>query len=396
MTDRHDPTELLTRAEAALRDVPAPPGPSDETLARTLAALAAAEVRPNRSDRRRHTVSRILQLAAAVLIAAGGLGYLGYRLTQPSVAFADVAKKIREAESFTCQMTMKTPELKEPMTMRYLARGTGQMRFERPDGGFTVMDTRSMQLLSTEPKTKAAVLMEFKKGGGGPETGPVNLFEELRKLADKDGQPIGKKKIGDVEAHGFRVAKGGQEVTVWADPKTKEPLEIEGRTKFGSQETEFTMTDFRLNPKLNDALFKMEAPEGYKLVKFEAEDLKPEEDVIRLLRAYAAKKDGQFPKRLDDWKGLVETVFGDKKTNPLDDPEVMKFTMSMGRVAAYSKSLDGFGYKGEGVKLGDADKIIFWYKPKGSDKYRVVFGDLKTGDVTADRLPEKPKEKEKK
>jgi len=340
-------------------------------------------------------MSRLLQLAAAVLVAAAGLGYLAYRLVEPSVAFADVAKKIQEAETFTCQLTMKNPDLKEPMSMRLLARGTGQMRFERPDGGASIMDTRQMKILATDPKMKAAVLMEFKKGEKGPETGPVNLVEELRNLADKDGKPVGKKKIGDIEAHGFRVAKGGQEITVWADPKTTNPLEIEGKTNLGGQEAEFKMTDFRLNPKLDDALFKLEPPEGYKLIKFEAEDLTPEEDVTRLLRAYAAKKEGQFPKRLDDWKSLAEGAFADMKTKPTDDSEVMKFAMRMGRVAAYSMSLNGFGYKGEGVKLGDADKIVFWYKPKGADQYRVVYGDLTTGDVPAERLPEKPKERAK-
>ncbi|HKB02877.1 MAG TPA: hypothetical protein VKD90_11700, partial [Gemmataceae bacterium] len=144
MTDCPDPTELLIRAEAALRNVPVPPGPSDATVARTLAALAAAEVRPNRPQEMRRTMSRMVQLAAAILVAGAGLGFLAYRLATPSVAFADVAKKIQEAETFTCQMTMKTPDLNEPMTMRLLARGTGQMRFERPDGGASVMDTRQM------------------------------------------------------------------------------------------------------------------------------------------------------------------------------------------------------------------------------------------------------------
>jgi outer membrane lipoprotein-sorting protein len=395
MTERPDPTDLLTRAEAALRDAPAPIGPSDATLARSLAALAAAEVRPNQPREKRQTMWRIMQLAAAIVVAAGGVLYLGYALSGSSVAFADVAKKIQEAETFTCQVTMKTPDLNEPMTMRYLARGTGQMRFERA-AGVTVMDTRLMKILAADPRTKTAILMEFKKDGKGPETGPVNLVEELRKLADKDGKPVGKKKVGDVEAQGFRVTEGGQEFTVWADPKTKLPLVIEGKSRFGGQDMEFTMTDFQLNPKLDDSLFRLDAPEGYKLIKFEAEDLKPEEDVTRILRAYAAKKDGQFPKRLDDWKELG-TVFGaDPKANPLDDPDVMKFAMSMGRVAAYSMSLEGFGYKGDGVKLGDADKIVFWYKPKEADKYRVLYGDLKTGDVTADRLPERPKERPQK
>jgi hypothetical protein len=269
------------------------------------------------------------------------------------------------------------------------------MRFERPDGGATVMDTRQMKILAVDPKMKTAVLMEFKKGDKGPETGPVNLVEELRKLADKDGKPAGKKKVGEVEAQGFRVTEGGQEITVWADPKTKLPLVIEGRTNFGGQPAEFTMTDFQLNPKLDDELFRLDAPEGYKLIKFEAEDLTPEEDVTRLLRAYAAKKGGEFPKWLDDWKAFGEVFFADKKANPVDDPEVMKFAMSMGRLSAYSMSLEGFGYKGEGVRLGDSDRIVFWYKPKKADQYRVVYGDLKTGDVPADRLPEKPEEKAK-
>ena len=392
MTEPYDPADVLARAETALRDAPIPPGPSDETLARTLAALTAAEVRPNRPTEKRRTMSRVMQLAAAILVAAGGLGYLTYRLAAPSIAFADVAKKIQEAETISCQMTMKTPDLKEPLTMRYLAKGTGQMRFERADGGSTVMDTRQMKILVIEPKSKTAVTMEFKKGAGGPETGPVNLVQDLRKLADKDGKPVGKKKIGDVEAHGFRVTGGGQEITVWADPKTKLPLVIEGKTNFGGQDMEFTLTDFQLDPKLDEALFRLDPPEGYKLIKLEADDLKPEEDVARILRTYAEKKGGQFPKRLDDWKVLSEVFIVDPKANPLEDPAIMKFAMSMGRVAAYSMSLKGFGYKVDGVKLGDGDKIVFWYRPKGADKYRVVYGDLKTGDVTKDKLPEKPKE----
>jgi hypothetical protein len=43
------------------------------------------------------------------------------------------------------------------------------------------------------------------------------------------------------------------------------------------------------------------------------------------------------------------------------------------------------------VKLGDAGKIIFWYQPEGETKYRVVYGDLHVGDVSADQLPETPK-----
>lgn len=46
---------------------------------------------------------------------------------------------------------------------------------------------------------------------------------------------------------------------------------------------------------------------------------------------------------------------------------------------------------GQARPKGDAAKIVFWYKPEGSDKYRALFGDLHAADVTADQLPEKPK-----
>jgi hypothetical protein len=52
---------------------------------------------------------------------------------------------------------------------------------------------------------------------------------------------------------------------------------------------------------------------------------------------------------------------------------------------------NSYGYKAEGVKFGDADKVLFWYRKKGAEKYRAIFGDLHADDVTADRLPEKPK-----
>ena len=49
-----------------------------------------------------------------------------------------------------------------------------------------------------------------------------------------------------------------------------------------------------------------------------------------------------------------------------------------------------YGYSPDKVKLGEADKMLFWYRPKKSDKYRAIFGDLHAEDVDADRLPEKP------
>ena len=46
-----------------------------------------------------------------------------------------------------------------------------------------------------------------------------------------------------------------------------------------------------------------------------------------------------------------------------------------------------WGYAGKGVKLGDADKIILWYQPQGSNTYRAIYGDLRVAEVAEEELP---------
>ena len=51
---------------------------------------------------------------------------------------------------------------------------------------------------------------------------------------------------------------------------------------------------------------------------------------------------------------------------------------------------DTWHYAGKGVKLGNKDAIVCWYKLKGAknpNTYRVVYGDLSVKDVAAEDLP---------
>ena len=45
-------------------------------------------------------------------------------------------------------------------------------------------------------------------------------------------------------------------------------------------------------------------------------------------------------------------------------------------------------YAGKGVKLGAADRPIFWYKPAESENYQVIYADLSTKEVAPVDLPE--------
>jgi len=44
-------------------------------------------------------------------------------------------------------------------------------------------------------------------------------------------------------------------------------------------------------------------------------------------------------------------------------------------------------YAGKGVKLGDSDTPIFWYQPKDSQTWRVIYGDLRAEDISPENLP---------
>jgi hypothetical protein len=76
-----------------------------------------------------------------------------------------------------------------------------------------------------------------------------------------------------------------------------------------------------------------------------------------------------------------------------------KLNRTGGRVAAHA-SLDpviqfvedhvepgSFRYVGAGAKVGQADRIICWFKIRGATKTRAGFGDLSVRDVTRSELP---------
>ena len=53
---------------------------------------------------------------------------------------------------------------------------------------------------------------------------------------------------------------------------------------------------------------------------------------------------------------------------------------------------ESWGFSKKEVKLGDGDAPVAWYKPKDSETYRVVYGDLSVKDVAEKDLPKEESE----
>jgi outer membrane lipoprotein-sorting protein len=336
-----------------------------------------------------------MKIAAAALVAVGGLFYLTSISPMEKTAFAEAAQKLRDAQTLSYRMTVESPELKIRMTTRILLRWPGLFRAEVEGGIVTIVDGQQGKQLILDPVAKTALLLEGKGTPAGPAT---NMAERLRQLTERDAKAAGEKVIGNVRTLGYLVKNLGMEMTIWIDPATHLPIQMDSSDRFQGKEIRATATDFQIDPKIDDALFRLDAPQGYKLTKGASDALgmdektflSPDKAAEALLGEFAKKTGGEFPKRLDDFSEFDQRF--PKKPGTLPDPDTLRLVQSVTRFMMATRTLKGgFGYRPDGVKLGDADKILFWYRPEGATNYRALYGDLHMADVAEDKLPEKPK-----
>jgi hypothetical protein len=386
-TPNDDPLE---RAVAALRRVPVD-GPSGATLVRILAVARASDGpgRPSNAKRRQLMIT-LTKIAATLILAATGIYVVGHAPPAgAAVDYAEVAGRFHDAKALAFRLTIRMPDQDRPAVSRQIDNGQGVVRSESldPPGPVSIVDIKAGRGLSLNPAEKTALALTWKQ----PSPQSVADFDfvgQLRTLVEKRGEPIGTKAIDGVEAQGFRVRQAGPVTTVWADPRTRRPVRIEMTLPVGAKPAEAVLSDFDFDPKLDPAQFRLDPPEGYTVQKVETTLGTPEESITTLLRTYAEASDGAFPPRFDDWAAYGKVVRAKNGGAAPPNEQVIRFAQAAAIASAYTATLeDGYGYRPEGVKLGDADKVLFWYRPNGSATYRAIFGDLHAADLPPDRVP---------
>ena len=270
------PTEdPVTRAVDALRRTSSSRGPSEEILARTLAALRAEPHAPVAEPfPRRSMMIATMKIAAVILVATAGLFYLnGPPPAGPTMAFAEVAQILRNSDTLTCLVTTQIPGRKDPLLMRVLFKEPGFLRVESvPSGGpVRITDQTRNRSLALDPATKTARLEKLSIKSYGFTLN--NWAERLRKLGDSKGESVGRKRIDDVQAQGFRVKENGKDATIWVDPKSRRLLHVEFKETAWARDqdqpisVEVVLSEITLGSKLDDSLFTLDPPEGYTLIE---------------------------------------------------------------------------------------------------------------------------------
>jgi outer membrane lipoprotein-sorting protein len=238
--------------------------------------------------------SRIAKPAAAAVIIIGisiGISYIA-KDHSGGIALGDVAKAMQQTKTATWTEINEVHPPKEENekiissgnlghTARCFYKAPGHRRrevtaqLEHPLSKIVsehkhvhIIDRNAGKALLLDPQEMTAELHSFKPAGS-----KNSMFDTLlnpKVNMPPDAESLGSEEIDGREATGFRIRKKGDgtdlwsgDITeIWVDAKTKRVVQVETGSAEG--DWKFILKDFVFDQELDDALFSLEAPEGYK------------------------------------------------------------------------------------------------------------------------------------
>jgi len=409
--NRENIEEILKRLGA--EDVPA----DVHKIAEETAENFSRTLTPSRrhilwSDIMRSPITKLA--AAAVIIIAVLLSIHHFGGSTP--AFAEIVRPLLTARTTTCKITINIKG-EPPQTRDCMFMEPGRMRQVMSSGVIRISDKHQGKTMKLYPAEKKAIIYEMTNIPEDKQRSD-NWFLQIRECIrqaqeteDESVKFIGKQKIDGVRAIGYRIGENSDmmDMTVWADAETLLPIRIEyslaSAGVYMNIEGTIAYSDIVFNEELDESLF--EVPEGYEsqTMQYDYEPYRPpgEEDLIQALPLWPENTDGKFPSELNmkaagELIQLFEEKMGLKfekgKAPDLSNPQLHEFYRIRRRIqrgiVGFKQKLPSesdWHYAGKGVKLGDADTPIFWYRPEGSETYRVIYGDLSVKDVAPENLP---------
>jgi hypothetical protein len=338
--------------------------------------------------------SPITKIAAAAVVITGVLVAMHFAgLSTATVTFADVIKPILNAQTAVLDIIVGDEEAGGPVIHDQIKGPLIRRTFSNMEDVIQVIDLEAWRILSLTVSKKEAAYIDLKGLPSMPNYMDTlrNLISELQERPGFEVEELGEQEIQGQSVIGFRAKHPKAEITIWADPETALPVRIEqvsGQMKVICRNVKFDVP-------MDESLFSMDVPDGYKLLEVELDLMgSTEEDFIEGLRIRAEViGNGQFPDSVAVEDFIKEAPSMEKKMDALglSDDDETELGMKISRHLLFIRFFKGQGqwhYAGSGVKLGDAETAIFWYRPEGSETYRVIYGDLRVEDVAPENLSE--------
>jgi hypothetical protein len=329
----------------------------------------------------RSSITRIA--AAAVIIVAVLIGI--QQFGSGTVTFAKVIKPILKARTLILDIIVGDEETGPVMHETIVGQRIRRV-ISTQEHVINIFDTDGGKMLTLHTGGKIAVYSDI-QGSLQEETRDYVAFlrkiiTDLQNNPDFEARELGEKEIDGQKVIGFST----DEFTIWADAETALPVRIEVETPLS-----IVFTNFQFDVPVDESLVSMDVPDGYTEQKNEIDmGTSTEQDLVECLRIWSELLlDGNFPEAI----GMTELL----KLAPLVEERIGKLEvsseegtrkgMTLGKGMLFMMGLKDQHYAGNGVKLGEADKAIFWYQPEGSETWRVIYGDLRVKDVAPENLP---------
>jgi len=360
-----------------------------------LEKLKVAKLAGNRLNIRRIIMkTRITKLAAAaVIIVAIMIGINSFLGIGTPVAFADVIQPILDARTVIMDILIG-PEGRQVVIHDEVMGSRIRRTVSNVQGTDIIIDLEQMKVLALTHAEKTATYAGL--DGLGKMPNYLELLQDVvARMQDKEEYKVEDQGLQEIDGHDYIVfvAESDKDtITIWADPETALPVRIKQKTP----NMQIICNNLQFDVALDESRFSMEVPDGYVVQQVGGIDFKKssESDFIETLRIWAEIiEDGYFPDsiNLEDIVKIGPKFDKGLKQANLTKQQETEIAMRWGQGLVFLRFFKGQGqwyYAGKGVKLGDSDTPIFWYQPKGSETWRVIYGDLTVEDVAAEDLPE--------
>jgi len=371
---------------------------------------------PPRISKRDLIMAKIKKFApsalAACLIGAIGVAIVLLANGESSIAWADVQKHIEQATCMKMKVTVTLSDGAVSHGRQVMATG-GRMRQEISVK--TDQQTIDMVMIMNYDKgvglnlieaQKLAILVKFTdmpKSMRDQMVKEKDHLAQLKRMVRNSEKELGDKTIDGIKAKGFQVKEDQMVVDIWVDAKTALPIRIEGEMTVSK--TKVVLSDIEFVEKIDPELFSLTPPEGYTVQPQQTVSMAPGgvKDLTEFLKMWTAIRDGAFPDAIDmqlfaaDIKIYTKKVTApgarSKKSAAPLWPVGSAYSNQLVSVLILMQSNKTFHYQGKGVKFGDKDTAVLWYKPEGKDQYVVIFGDLSVKRMLKKDLPQSSAEK---
>jgi outer membrane lipoprotein-sorting protein len=296
--------------------------------------------------------SRMTQVAATaviVLVAIIGIIELG-KPVGASVAFAAAMDNIKQARTFSCTEIFQATYQDGEKEGKYLLKQ--KWMFKEPDrerhesltspwpryvGETTIMDYGKRRQLVLRPAEKTAILNDMSSDYDiDDKTGELKLTQLSTSLRDRllEWSAGAVEDLGSVELDGrmvrkFQSHKDTRTTTVWVDPKTNFPVQIELKWTNGSRQP-VMYTSIQIDAELDNNLFSLEPPKGYTLSKdksgWPGSKAKTAAKIMHLGKCcmiYASQHNNQYPAEFADLvtAGIITDEALRKVRSAPDEPD---------------------------------------------------------------------------